>query len=65
MKMTKNEEIKALKIIIKSTEKFIKEEMLKNPGYATIALTNVQYHLAAVTQVHFHQPSLPEYEEEE
>lgn len=59
-KMTKNEEIKALQIIIKSTEKFIQEVKKEFPDKeAQKALSHIEYHLHAVTRAHFFQPSLP------
>jgi len=60
MKMTRNQEIEALKIIIKSTEKFIKEAKKEfSNEEAQKALSHIQYHLEAVTNAQFHQTSLP------
>jgi len=60
LKMTKDEEIKALQTIIKSTEEFIEEVKKEFPNpEARKALSHVEYHLHAVTRAHFFQPSLP------
>ncbi len=59
MKMPKNEEIAALKIIIKSTEEFIQEVKKEFADEkAQKALWHIEKHLSSVTNEHFHRTSL-------